>query len=102
MAQIAAEPIKFPDDEDVAGAERFEAGHKRRAIGALAGCLVLINRILFDAGCVERIALEIQALGAINLGDAGVADQHVPYMVVCDAAASWHCRIAEIISYLVS
>jgi hypothetical protein len=42
MAQIAAEPIQFPDDEDVARAKGFKAGRQPRTIAALAGGLVLI------------------------------------------------------------
>jgi hypothetical protein len=43
---------------------------------AFAGRLVLIEVPRFDAGGEQRIALQIERLAAVGLGDAHVADQH--------------------------
>ena len=42
-----------------------------------SGREVVIDVAGVDAGDLQRVALQVQRLGAVRLGDAGVADQHV-------------------------
>ena len=76
VAQVAAEPVEFPRHQRVALPQRLEAYFKTRPIVPLAGCLVLIEMSRFDAGGEQRIALQIERLAAVGLGDTHIADQH--------------------------
>jgi hypothetical protein len=50
VAQVAAESVQLPDDECIAGLERFQAGGKARSGVAAAGGEVLIDALRIDAG----------------------------------------------------
>ena len=76
VAQVAAEPVEFSRHQRVALPQRLEARLQTRPIVALAGRLVLVEVSWFDAGGEQRIALQIERLAAVGLGDAHVADQH--------------------------
>ena len=55
---------ELPDDEHVARPEHAYAAAESRAV-------------VVDAHGPQRVALQVQRLGAVCLRDAGVADQHV-------------------------
>jgi hypothetical protein len=50
VAQVAAEPVKFPSHQRVALPQRLEACFQTRPIIALAGRLILVEVSRFDAG----------------------------------------------------
>jgi len=50
VAQVAAEPVEFPDEESVAFPECFQARRQVWAVVFLPGCLILIKMIDFDPG----------------------------------------------------
>ena len=74
---IAPYAVERPDDEHVARPERAHAAVESRAVVADAGREVVVDVAGVDARGPQRVALQIQRLGAIRLRDAGVADQHV-------------------------
>ena len=68
------EAVRLPDDQRIALTERLEAGLKSGPVVAPGG-LILIEVPCRDAGGDERIALQVEDLGAVRLGDAHVADE---------------------------
>ena len=77
VAEVSSEAVELPDDERVLRAKRLKARVEPRAAIALARRLVLVDRLRRDARGDERIALGVEALGAIGLRDACVTNQHV-------------------------
>ena len=77
VAEVTSEAIELPDDERIFRAKRLEAPVEPGTAVTLSGSLVLVDRPRRDARGNERIALEVEALGAIGLRDACVANQHV-------------------------
>ena len=90
VAQVPPQAVKLPDEQRIALTERLEAGLKSGPVVALPGGLILIEVPCRDAGGDERIALQVEDLGAVRLGDAHVADEHPAschlYGRLCDAA----------------
>ena len=75
--QEAAEAGELPDDEHVARSARAHAAVESRAVVAGTGRDVVVDVDGVDARGLQRIARQVQRLGAVRLGDAGVADQPV-------------------------
>ena len=50
MAEIATEAIEPPDDDHVSLPRRLEEGGEPRAVLTLSGRLVLVDRVVADAG----------------------------------------------------
>src|SRR3954452_18371441 len=65
-----------PRRQRIALPQCLEARLQTRPIVALAGRLILVEVSRFDAGGEQRIALQVERLTAVGLGDAHVADQH--------------------------
>ena len=55
-----------------------------------------------DAIGPQRVALQVQRLGAVCLRDAGVVDQHVSQTAVCDRRAKTPSGAHHRVSYPVS
>ena len=83
----AAEAGELPDDEHVARSARAHAAVESRAVVAGTGRDVVVDVDGVDARGLQRIARQVQRLGAVRLGDAGVADPPVSQTVVCDRRA---------------
>ena len=77
VAQVAAEPVELPRDQDVAPPQRLEAGGEPGPVVALAGGQVLVEVAGLDAGGEQGVPLQVQDLRAVGLRDAHVAEQHV-------------------------
>ena len=75
--QEAAEAGELPDDEHVARSARAHAAVESRAVVAGTGRDVVVDVDGVDARGLQRIARQVQRLGAVRLGDAGVADPPV-------------------------
>ena len=69
--------VELPDDEHVARPERAHAAVKSRSVVADAGRDVVVDVAGVDARGRQRVARQVQRLGTVRLGDAGVADQRV-------------------------
>ena len=76
MAEIATEAVEPPDDDHVSLPRRLEEGGEPRAVLTLSGRLVLVDRVVADAGLAQSIPLQVEALGTVRLRDPRVADQH--------------------------
>ena len=76
MAEIATEAIEPPDDDHVSRPRRLEEGGEPRAVLTLSGRLVLVDRVVADAGLAQSIPLQVEALGTVRLRYPRVADQH--------------------------
>ena len=76
MAEIATEAIEPPDDDHVSLPRRLEEGGEPRAVLTLSGRLVLVDRVVADAGLAQSIPLQVEALGTVRLRYPRVADQH--------------------------
>ena len=63
MAEIATEAIEPPDDDHVSLPRRLEEGGEPRAVLTLSGRLVLVDRVVADAGLAQSIPLQVEALG---------------------------------------
>ena len=63
MAKIATEAIEPPDDDHVSLSRRLEGGGEPRAVLTLSGRLVLVDRVVPDAGLAQSIPLQVEALG---------------------------------------
>ena len=74
VGEVAAEAVELPDHEYVARPERVYAAVESRSVVADAGREVVVD---VDASGPQRVALQVQRLGAVCFRDAGVADQHV-------------------------
>ena len=55
---------------------RLEEGGEPRAVLTLSGRLVLVDRVVADAGLAQSIPLQVEALGTVRLRYPRVADQH--------------------------
>jgi hypothetical protein len=74
MAEVTSQPVEFPDDQRVAGAERLNHRQQSRTrIQATRG-LILVEMRGIDSGVQQRITLEIGRLRAVRLRDAYVAN----------------------------
>ena len=84
MAQVAPEPVELPRHQDIALAQRLEAGGEPGPVMALARGEVLVELSGLDPGLdpgrEQRIALQVEGLAAIGLGDAQVAELHVGHV----------------------
>jgi hypothetical protein len=74
MAERAADPVKLPDDQSVAGAELIKRPDQTRPVSDGAAASVLIQALA--AGALQGIALKGKVL--VGRGHAHVADQHRP------------------------
>ena len=59
MAEIATEAIEPPDDDHVSLPRRLEEGGEPRAVLTLSGRLVLVDRVVADAGLAQSIPLQV-------------------------------------------
>ena len=76
VGEGAAEAVELPDDEHVARPERAHATVESRSV-VYAGHDVVVDVAGVDARGLQRVARQVQRLGAVRLGDAGVADPPV-------------------------
>ena len=77
MAEITAEPVELPRHQDIALAQGLEAGGEPGPVVALARGEVLVKVVGLDAGGEQpRIALQVEDLAVVGLGDAQVAELH--------------------------
>ena len=76
VGERSAEPVELPNDEDIAVAQRFQAGGKTGAIITATGCTIIIDIAWLDTGSAKGIVLQVERLRAVGFGHAGVADQH--------------------------
>ena len=77
VGEGAAEAVELPDDEHVVLPQSAHAAVESRAVVADAGREVVVDVDGVDARGLQRVALQVQRLGAVYLRDAGGADQHV-------------------------
>ena len=77
VGEGAAEAVELPDNQHVARPERAHATLEPRPVVADTGREVVVDVDGLDARSLQRVALQVQRLGAVRLRDAGVADQHV-------------------------
>ena len=75
--EVATEAVELPDDEHVARPERAHAAVESRPVVADARREVVVDVDGVDARGPQRVALQVQRLGAVCFRDAGVANQHV-------------------------
>ena len=75
MAQVAPEPVEFPNNQRVAAPQRLEGGIKPRPVVAPPRGAVLIDVLGRDPGRGERVALEVVDLAAVRLRDPGCGFQ---------------------------
>jgi hypothetical protein len=71
VAQRPAEPVQFPDDQGVAGAELVQDLLEDRAVGG--GAAGGLSEHSVAAGRSEGVDLELRVL--VSGGDAGIAEQ---------------------------
>jgi len=62
MSQGPPQPIKFPDDQHLAGAKRAQTSLEAGSIIAAAGGAVLINLVLWNARGAQGVELEVEGL----------------------------------------
>ena len=77
MAKIAAEPVQLPDDKRVALAQTLQTGIEPWTIVAPPRGKILVEPRGLNARGGKGVALQVENLRAIRLGDAHVANQHV-------------------------
>ena len=63
----AAEAVELPDDEHIASPERAHAAVKPRSVVADAGRDGVVDVDGVDASGLQRVALQVQRLGAVRL-----------------------------------
>ena len=69
MGEVAAEAVELPGDEHVAPAQGAQAVVESRPVVAYAGREVVVDVGRVDAGVAQGVALQVQRLGAVGLGD---------------------------------
>jgi hypothetical protein len=74
VAQVAAQTIQLPDDQSVALPQRFAASGKAGAVISPARRQIVVDVFGGDTSGEQSVALQIEHLGAVSLGDAHVAD----------------------------
>ncbi len=74
MGKRPPETVKLPDNQHIALTECFEAGGQSRTILTVIGSAILIDIVLFDAGCPQGSVLQIERLRPISFGNAPIAD----------------------------
>ena len=77
MVEVAAELVQLPDVERIAFAQTLQASLKTWTIVAAPRGKVLLEPRGLDAHGGKGVALQVENLRAIRLGDAHVANQHV-------------------------
>ena len=65
MMQIAAQTVELPHQQRVARTQRLEAGGQTRPVVPLARGEVFVEVIRGDTGRQQRVALQIEDLGAV-------------------------------------
>ena len=88
VSKRSSETIEFPNHQHITGAQGSEARRQARSVVAAARGTVLIDVALLDTGGRQGIELQVEGLGAIGFGDAGVSDQHVSQTVVWGGAGA--------------
>ena len=76
-ARVRPRRSRLPDNEHVARPERAHAALEPRPVVADTGRVVVVDVDGLDGRGLQRVALQVQRLGAVCFRDAGVADQHV-------------------------
>ena len=77
VGEVAAEAVELPDNQHVARLERAHAALEPRPVVADTGRVVVVDVDGLDARGLQRVALQVQRLGAVCFRDASVANQHV-------------------------
>jgi hypothetical protein len=95
MTGVSAEPIEFPDDQDIPFPEGFEAGHKARSVVALAGGLVVVEVFGFHARRGQGVFLQVEHLAAVGFGDAGVSDEKSVFHGIAERCEWGDCRVTQ-------
>ena len=67
VGEVATEAVELPDNEHVARSERTHAAVESRAVVADAGGEVVVDVAAVDARDLQRVALQVQRLGAVRL-----------------------------------
>ena len=67
VGEGATEAVELPDDEHVARPERAHAAVESRAVVADTGGEVVVDVDSVDARGLQRVALQVQRLGAVRL-----------------------------------
>ena len=67
VGEVATEAVELPDNEHVARSERTHAAVESRAVVADAGGEVVVDVAGVDARGLQRVALQVQRLGAVRL-----------------------------------
>src|SRR3546814_15724720 len=75
VGERSAAPVELPNDEDIAVAQRFQAGGKTGAIITATGCTIIIDLAWLDTGSAKGIVLQVARWRTVGYGPAGVADQ---------------------------
>jgi hypothetical protein len=76
MPQIAADTIELPGQQGVALAQAFQAGVQPGSVIALAGGVVVVEALRWNARRQQRVALQVEHLRSVGLAHPHVADQH--------------------------
>ena len=76
MFQAAPQAVELPDDERVARLQGLQAGLQPRAVVMATRGAVLVDAPFVDAGSDQSIALQVEELRTVCLGNPGIADQH--------------------------
>ena len=77
VAQVAAQTIELPQDQEVALAQCLQARRQPGAVVAAPRRLVLVEPLRRHPGGEQRVALQVGGLGAVRLRHPHVADEHV-------------------------
>ena len=75
VSETTAEPIKLPDNQRVARAQRFETRVEPWSVVLLAACSVAVDFALGNAGFNERIVVKVGHLRAVGLRRAHITDK---------------------------
>ena len=76
MPKVAAEAIELPEHQGVAGLEGLQACQQAGPGVVSAGCEILVDALLCNAGGEHCVALRGERLAAVALRNPDVADQH--------------------------
>ena len=74
--RFASEAVECPDDKGVTRLQDLEAGRQARAVIMASRGAVFVNALFVDADIKQGVALHVEELGTVCLGDARAADQH--------------------------
>jgi hypothetical protein len=68
MPQVPAKPVQLPDDQGASRPERLQTRLESRPLVARSGGKIGVQAFDFQTGRQQRIALQIENLGALEAG----------------------------------